>query len=215
MLPLDPGQQEKLGTFKMKKKVKCRCPVCKSVQWVKYSPILSGTVRCRKCTAEFQVVQAKPEGSTSRVHGVRQPFVLCKDCGSDMSSRADRCPRCGAPTANTRIKQHIRQHFLRRKKWRGKICAALLLIAAALITAGFGFIHVISGSNLPSRRIVQKGSFGYSETFINIDKITGMPWVFAKSKYPIGCRVLQEKGHIESDEVFERRIKRQFAQLHR
>ena len=146
---------------------------------------------------------------------IQKPFVLCKDCGRDMSSRADRCPSCGAPTTNTRAKHQIRQHLMRRKKWRGRLCAAVLLIAATLITTGFGFVHVISGSNLPSRRIVQKGSFGYSETFINIDKITGMPWVFAKSKYPIGCKVLQEKGHIESDEVFERRIKRQFAQLDR
>lgn len=199
----------------MKKKVKCRCPVCGSVQLVEYSPILARTMQCKKCTAEFQAVPAEPKGRTNRMRGIRKPFVLCKDCGSDMSSRADRCPSCGAPTANTRIKRHIRQHLIRRKKWRSKMCAALLLIAATLIATGFGFIHVISGSNLPSRRIVHKGSFGYSETFINIDKITGMPWVFAKSKYPIGCKVLQEKGHIESDEVFERRIKRQFAQLHR
>ncbi len=94
------------------------------------------------------------------------------------------------------------------------ICAALLLIAAGVIVAGLGFVHVITGSNLASSRIVRKGTFAYSETFINIDKITGMPWVFAKSKYPIGCRVLQEKGHIETDEAFQRRIKRQFAQLH-
>jgi hypothetical protein len=94
------------------------------------------------------------------------------------------------------------------------MCAALFLLAATLTTASFGFVHVITGTNLESTRIVRKGSFGYSETLINIDKITGMPWVFAKSKYPIGCKVLQEKGHIETEEAFQRRIKRQFAQLH-
>ena len=215
VLSRDRGGQAQLGTLKMKKKVKCRCPACGTVQWVEYSPILSGIMQCKKCTAEFQAVPEKAKGRTNRMHGVQKPFVLCKDCGKDISSRADRCPNCGAPTANTRIKQHMRRHFIQRRKWRGKVCAALLLIAAALMTTGLGFVHVVSGSNLPSRRIVRKGSFGYSETFINIDKITGMPWVFAKSKYPIGCKVLQEKGHIESDEVFERRIKRQFAQLHR
>ena len=201
--------------YKMKKKVKCRCPVCKSIQWVEYSPILSGTMQCKKCTAEFLAVPAKSKGQTNRIHAIQKPFLLCKDCGRNISRRADICPSCGAPTANTRIKQHIRRNVIQRKKWRGRVCAALLLIAATLITAGFGSVHVITGSNLAPSRIVRKGSFGYSETFINIDKITGMPWVFAKSRFPIGCKVLQEKGHIESDEAFDRRIKRQFARLNR
>lgn len=196
------------------KKVKCLCPACNTVQLVKYSPLISGTTQCRKCSAEFQAVPAKSKTQTKHMLGIQSPFVICKDCGRQISSKADRCPSCGAPTATTRAKQHLRRSMMRRRKWRGKICAAVLLAVIAVIVVGLGFVHVISGSNLPSRRIVRKGSFGYVETFINIDKITGMPWVFAKSKYPIGCKVLQEKGHIESDEAFERRIKRQFAQLH-
>ncbi|UCE49898.1 MAG: hypothetical protein JSW47_07035 [Phycisphaerales bacterium] len=196
------------------KKVKCECPACNTVQLVEYSPIISGTMQCKKCTAEFQAVPTKSKNQVDRTQGIQKPFVICKDCGREISSKAERCPSCGAPTAARRAKQQIRQQMKRREKWV-KLCAAVLLVAATVVIIGLGFVHVISGSNLPSRRIVRKGSFGYSETFINIDKITGMPWVFAKSKYPIGCKVLQEKGHIESDEVFERRIKRQFAQLHR
>jgi hypothetical protein len=196
------------------KKVKCKCPACNTVQSVEYSPLISGTVQCKKCTAEFQAVPPKPKGKTDRLDGVQSPFVICKDCGRQISSKADRCPHCGAPTATTRVKQQIRRHLIRRKRWRGKICAAVLLLAIALTVVGSGFVHVISGSNLESRRIVRKASFGYNETFINIDKITGMPWVFAKSKYPIGCKVLQDEGHIETDEAFEQRIKRQFARLH-
>lgn len=197
------------------KKVKCSCPACNTVQLVEYSPIISGTMKCRKCTAEFQAVPAKPKSQTNHMQGVQRQFVICKDCGRDISSKAERCPSCGAPTAAVRAKQHIRQHMIKRKKWRGKICAAVLLAAAVVLFVALGFVHVITGSNLVSPRIVGKGSFGYSETFINIDKVTGMPWVFAKSKYPIGCKVLQEKGHIETDEAFDRRIKRQYAQLHR
>ena len=119
-----------------------------------------------------------------------------------------------APTATVREKQNQRRQMIKRKKWRGRICAAVLLAAAVVLFVSLGFMHVITGSNLENPRIVAKGSFGYAETFINIDKITGMPWVFAKSKYPIGCKVLQDEGHIETDEAFERRIKRQFARLH-
>lgn len=34
-----------------------------------------------------------------------------------------------------------------------------------------------------------------------------MPWIFAKLKYPIGCKALQNSGYIESDEAFELRVK--------
>ena len=37
-----------------------------------------------------------------------------------------------------------------------------------------------------------------------------MPWIAAKSKYPIGCKVLQEKGYIESDDVFQNRVQGEF-----
>jgi RNA polymerase subunit RPABC4/transcription elongation factor Spt4 len=198
----------------VKKRVKCSCPACNTVQLVEYSPILSGTMKCKKCTAEFLAVPARPKSQTNQMRGVQKQFVVCKDCGRDISSKAERCPSCGAPTASVRAKQHMRRHMIKRKKWRGKICAAVLSAAAVILIVGLGFLHVITGSNLENPRIVAKGSFGYAETFINIDKITGMPWVFAKSKYPIGCKVLQDKGHIETDEAFERRIKRQFARLH-
>ncbi len=172
-------------------------------------------MQCKKCTAEFQAAPAKGEVQTDRIHGVQRPFVICNDCGREISSKANRCPSCGAPTATVRAKQQIRQHAIQRRKWRGKICAALLLLAATLAAGASGFVHVITGSNLPNARVVRRDTFGYGETFINIDKITGMPWVFAKSKYPIGCKVLQDKGHIESEQAFEQRIKRQFAGLHR
>ena len=82
----------------------------------------------------------------------------------------------------------------------------MLLAAVIAIVVGFGFIHVINGSSLSVPHVISKTSFGYSETFINIDKITGMPWIFAKVKYPLGCKILQDRGHIESDEAFQRRV---------
>ncbi len=184
------------------KKVKCRCPTCKSTQYVEYSPIMSRTPQCRKCGAKFAMAPSRPNGEVNRKEGVQRSLVPCNDCGRDISSRATRCPNCGAPTRHTRIKQ--------QKTWH-QVATVTLLVAAILIVIGFGFVHVITGSSLSTPRVVRKDSFGYGETFVHIDKITGMPWVFAKSKYPIGCRVLQDKGHIESDEAFERRIKRSYG----
>jgi predicted RNA-binding Zn-ribbon protein involved in translation (DUF1610 family) len=179
------------------KKMKYRCPKCNSVQRVEYSPIMSRTLQCDKCGARFITASSKPEADAKGKEIFQSSLVPCEDCGKEISSRAEKCPNCGAPTLNTRPK--------RQKKWPAT-AAVTLLVAAILIVIGFGFVHVINGSSLPHPRIVHKDSFGYSETFINIDKITGMPWVFARSKYPIGCRILQKKGHIESDEARERRI---------
>ena len=57
--------------------------------------------------------------------------------------------------------------------------------------------------------VALKSSLGYSETFVNADKVTSMPWIAAKSKYPLGCRVLQRKHYIESDDQFEERVQKE------
>jgi hypothetical protein len=124
--------------------------------------------------------------------------MLSNNDDDKLNSRADTIQHSEAPIFNKRVRQ-------RRKS--AKIAAGALLTEAILIIAGFGYIHVIDGSNLSVPHVVLKDSFGYSETFIYIDKITGMPWIFAKIKYPIGCKVLQDRGHIESDEAFVQRIK--------
>jgi len=77
---------------------------------------------------------------------------------------------------------------------------AFLIILLLIIAAGvFGQIHIISGGTLKSPRIVKKESFGLSETFVNIDTITHMPWISAQSRYPLGCAVLKRERLIESD----------------
>lgn len=179
------------------KKVKYRCPTCKATQNVEYSPIMSRTLRCHKCGARFVVGPSKSKNDVDWKGGFQRSLVPCEDCCRDISSRAERCPHCGAPTPNTKIKQ--------QNKWR-QAGIVLLLAAAIPVFIGFGFIHIITGSNLSTPDVVKKDSFGYSETFINIDKITGMPWLFARSRHPIGCKVLQEKGYIESNESFLQRV---------
>ncbi len=215
------------------RKVKYRCPACKTVQWIEYSPILSRSLQCRKCQAKFNATYSRPNGAASQKNRAPQPLAPGKNPGKACPGQPSR--RAGiAPTAGVRPSIVLRIAYSVPRKYRQARLAAeslgqrlgsyplsalryplLLLIAATLIVAGFGFVHVITGSNLSAPHIVCKSSFGYSETFIKIDRITGMPWVFAKIKYPVGCRVLQETGHIESNEAFERRIKRKFVQVNR
>ena len=181
-----------LNTFK------CRCPKCKSVQYLQYL-LISTSIQCTKCSTRFIPVPSGPNGKASRPAVEKRIPVLSKISKENIAGRAD-IPRLSeAPVLIKPVKQ--------RKKWP-KVAAAIVLLAAAMIiVAGFGFVHVINGTSLPVPHVVLKGSFGYKETFVNIDKITGMPWVFAKLKYPIGCKVLQDTGHIESNEAFELRVK--------
>ena len=125
--------------------------------------------------------------------------MLSRISNENISGRADTHQHSEAPILINRVKQ--------RRRWPKIAAAVVLLVAAMIIVAGFGFVHVINSSSLSVPHVVLKGSFGYNETFVNIDKITGMPWVFAKLKYPIGCKVLQDSGHIESDEAFAQRVK--------
>ena len=128
-------------------------------------------------------------------------LIECIECGKQISDKSDSCPHCGVPMKALRAKPH--------KEWH-KRTSVTLSLAGVLIVVALGFIHIITGVTsvlgLPFD-ITQKNSFGYSETFVNADKVTNMPWISAKSKYPLGCKVLQRKGYVESDAVFEKRVR--------
>lgn len=80
---------------------------------------------------------------------------------------------------------------------------------AILVGAFLGNVHLITGSEIEGFRLVRKGSFGFSETFINVDMITGMPWLAAQTRFPIGCRILQREEIIESEANMKSRTQRE------
>lgn len=87
---------------------------------------------------------------------------------------------------------------------------ALAVFGLFAIVFGMARFHVITGGSLDFPRVVMKDSIGFKETFINVDEITGMPWVSAMSRYPIGVRVLQRENIIESNEERKQRHKEEF-----
>lgn len=94
------------------------------------------------------------------------------------------------------------------EKSRTPIIIAILLVA--LVLTFFASFHVIKGGNV-GISVTTRQSFGFSEAFIDVDEITGMPWIAAKARFPLGCAVLQREGIIESDAQRRERINRKLG----
>ncbi|MHC4324507.1 MAG: hypothetical protein ACYSUX_09560 [Planctomycetota bacterium] len=141
-----------------------------SVQYLQYL-LISTTIQCTKCGNSFVPVPSGSNGKTIRPE-VDEKIPQPGNKSDESLSSSANTPRISE--APILIEQEKQENI-----WP-KIAAVVLMVAAILIVAGFGFIHVINGSSLSVPHVIPKGSFGYTETFINIDKITGMPWVFAK-----------------------------------
>lgn len=85
----------------------------------------------------------------------------------------------------------------------------ILSLPIFLIISGY-FItthHVILGMGIPVP--VKRDAFSFSEFIIDINKIRGMPAFMAQAQFPIGIRVLQREGILESNEQRERRIQKE------
>jgi hypothetical protein len=96
-----------------------------------------------------------------------------------------------------------------RRKSQAGMATLLFILALALVAIFCGNVHIITGRQLDWPLVVKKESFGFSETFVKIDTVTEMPWIAAKSRYPLACAVLQREGLIESDEEFEKRMQKE------
>lgn len=123
-----------------------------------------------------------------------------------MSFKDKTCPHCGASVGSRKIEK--------AKKWYNRT-SVTLCVAAGLIVIGFGFIHMITGVvspyNLPFD-IVLKESFGYSETFVDAEKIKALPYEAAKIKYPLGCKALQRNNYMDFGDGFEARMTRRLRE---
>ncbi|MBI4515061.1 MAG: DUF4339 domain-containing protein [Deltaproteobacteria bacterium] len=96
----------------------------------------------------------------------------------------------------------------RNEKRPRRTSSPLFLIVALLtiIVLFVGSFHFVTGSSLPGPQLMRRDSFGLSEFFVDVDAITGMPWLAAKARFPLGCRLLQREGILESDTAFNQRV---------
>ncbi len=142
--------------------------------------------------------------------------IKCKHCQSDVpaseaseaSEEAEHAPPpIGSPDGNAVLSSLAEQPRPASVLQRPVSPWVVVAFLAVLVVLFFGNFHVVSGKS--GTTIVRRESFGYSEAFINVDAITSMPWMAAKARYPLGCRVLQREGIIESDEAFRARVERE------
>jgi len=141
----------------------------------------------RSISAVASIGSASPLNASAKL----MSLIKCPACQKDVSPRAPACPHCGEPLGKT----------------SGISALPFLLVAFVVVLLVFvGNVHVITGGN-GGLSLASRESFGFSEMFVNVDEITGMPWIAAKSRFPLGCALLQRKGIIESDEQMEQRIR--------
>ncbi len=81
-----------------------------------------------------------------------------------------------------------------------RLAVGALILASCTAGVIFGMVHLVTGSDYKGPTLIRKASFGFSETFINMDQITGMPMLAARTQYPLSIRALQKAGAIETDE---------------
>jgi Flp pilus assembly protein TadD len=120
----------------------------------------------------------------------------CPECKKRVPRGAETCPRCGAEVPT------------RPPKWHERT-SVTLCVAGVLAIIALGFIHVIVGVEGPYNvpfDIVRRESFGYREMLVDAGKIRTLPYVAAKTRYPLGCQVLQLKGYLPSSPTFETRM---------
>ncbi|HPC97083.1 MAG TPA: tetratricopeptide repeat protein [Sedimentisphaerales bacterium] len=91
------------------------------------------------------------------------------------------------------------------RRWHERT-SVTLCVAAGLVLVAFGFVHVITGVVSPlglPLDFAWKQSFGYRETFVDARTIQALPYLAAKTRYPLSCEALQRRGYLPSGREFE------------
>ncbi len=133
--------------------------------------------------------------------------LLCPNCNS-----SGYCPECKSSLiANMNLGAGVHESLFEVKSGNQQSTKRMMLIGFIIVLLSttvwfFGSYHIVS-SSAAGTMIVPKVVFSFNETFVSVDEITGMPFISAKSKYPLAVKALQRKGVLETDEKFDARIR--------
>lgn len=74
------------------------------------------------------------------------------------------------------------------------------VIALALLLGAFilGRYHLINGPGVPLK-LIRKDHFGYSETFINLRRVVGKPYLYCRVIYPKATDALERNKIVWSE----------------
>ena len=191
-----------------------KCPYCSVDLQIKRKEVELGRYECPECGNENQITEAiRMQYNTKRAKEEQKRLAKQEERERRETERS-RILKEEMERRQEEIeqKQKDRQETARQPMVYIKKMAVIIIFLIVLAVIFFGNVHIIGGRNLELPRIVMKESFGFSETFIKIETITSMPWIAAKSRYPLSCAVLQREHLIESDKEMDERIQKEMKE---
>lgn len=137
----------------------------------------------------------------------------CPKCSHAQTDKFDICPSCSVvlsklnSSAARSTYRKVAKHKAKsvKRQWLFMLSAGVVVFVFFLL----GNFHIVRGSTYKGPMLLPKSTFGFSETFINTDAITGVPYVAAASRYPLSIKALQRVGFLETDEDRKARIQRE------
>jgi len=146
-------------------------------------------------------------------------FKECPFCLEEIKVDAIKCKHCSELLDNNNTQTETSQQsnpdvIVTEKKavLKKDITVPTLWSLAVIIIFAFiifmGNYHIITGSK-SGMSIIKRDTFSFSDFLIPMDKITSMPYLAARSQYPVGVKALQREGIIEGHNAFVGRVKRE------